>query len=294
MSKIMENRAVTDLPSPATLHQTIIRASMSYVRPSSTHPRSYTFEPPAGEPWENASYAPCEVNIHDARLASPATALEREGFELWDMKTAVRDFSNIDEIRTVYYQEARELALAATGARKAYVFDHLLRRREASHVALSFGKRAHNGVAAANGRIHNDYTEESGQRRLAMVIRDSEELAQVRRYSIVNIWRPTRSTVLDTPLALCDARTVQPQDLIRCDVMYPNRIGEIYLASHAERHRWWYFSRMEKHEALVFKQYDTQFSGTSRFTLHAAFDHPHAPADTPPRESIELRVLVTY
>lgn len=62
----------------------------------------------------------------------------------------------------------------------------------------------------------------------------------------------------------------------------------------APQHRWSYFSAMDRHEALVFKQFDAQVSGVARFTLHAAFDHPQAPTDAPCRESIELRCLVVY
>jgi hypothetical protein len=51
---------------------------------------------------------------------------------------------------------------------------------------------------------------------------------------------------------------------------------------------------MDRHEALVFKQYDSQVSGVARFTPHAAFDLPDVPADAPLRESIEIRCLVTY
>ncbi|MCH8617882.1 CmcJ/NvfI family oxidoreductase [Undibacterium sp. TS12] len=294
MSTMPEATSISALPQPALFNDSSVMAHMSYVQPSAIRPCSYTFEPPPGEPWENAIYDDREICIHDARLASTEPALEREGFELWDVPTVMRDFRDVDEVRSVYYQEARELALAVTGARRAYVFDHLLRQREPSHIALSFGKRVKGSMAAANGRIHNDYTDISGQKRLAMVIPALDELIEVRRYSIINIWRPVHGTVLDTPLALCDARTVSAHELIACDVKYPHRTGEIYLASHADSHRWSYFSQMEKHEALIFKQYDSQFSGTSRFTLHAAFDLPYIPANTPARTSIELRCLVTY
>jgi hypothetical protein len=271
-----------------------VLASMSYIKPSLQRPCSYTFEPPIGEPWENSEYDLRKVQIHDARIAAARPSLEREGFELWDAPTTVVNFMNTDEVKSTYYREARELALVATGGRRAYVFDHLVRRREPDHVALSFGKRTANGLAAANGRIHNDYTEESGKRRLSLVITDPAELSEVRRYSIINIWRSIRGPVLDTPLAVCDARSLSVNDLVVCDVKYPHRTGEIYLTSHDAAHRWSYFSQMDRHEALIFKQYDTQISGVSRFTPHAAFDHPDAPAGTPPRESIELRCLVTY
>ena len=284
-----------EIPLPISMQDSsYVLAPMSYVLPGEQRPVSYTFEPPAGIPWENATYDFREVAIYDARQAEQEPQLEREGFELWDAPTSVKNFLDHEEVRSDYYQEARELALAVTGGRQAYVFDHLVRRREPRETTLSFGKRAENGLAAANGRIHNDYTEQSGQKRLALVVRDMEVMAQIRRYCIINIWRPTHNTVLDTPLAVCDARTVRQSHLLACDVKYPNRTGEIYLSRFSPRHRWSYFAEMQPHEALIFKQYDSQFSGVSRFTPHAAFDHPHAPDDAPPRESIELRCLVVF
>ncbi len=293
MNVITEHHAKSLLPI-AMQNSNYVLAPMSYILPDGQRPVSYTFEPPPGTLWENATYDLREVAIHDARQAEQEPQLEREGFELWDAPTSVKNFMDHEEVRSDYYQEARELALAVTGGRQAYVFDHLVRRREPRNTSLSFGKRAESGLAAANGRIHNDYTEQSGQKRLALVVRDMEVMAQIRRYCIINIWRPTRHTVLDTPLAVCDARTVRQSHLLACDVKYPNRTGEIYLSRFSPRHRWSYFPEMQPHEALIFKQYDSQFSGVSRFTPHAAFDHPHAPDDVPPRESIELRCLVVF
>ena len=76
------------------------------------------------------------------------------------------------------------------------------------------------------------------------------------------------------------------------EVRYQSRKGEIYLLAHSPRHRWFYYSEMDGHEALVFKQYDSQVSGGARYTPHAAFDLPSIPADAPLRESIETRCLI--
>ena len=127
-----------------------------------------------------------------------------------------------------------------------------------------------------------------------MVLTDPDEAAAVRRYCIVNVWRSIKGPVLDTPLAVCDARSVMAKDLVSAEVRYPRRTGEIYLATHSPSHRWSYFSAMGRHEALVFKQYDSQLGGVSRYTPHAAFDHPETPADAPLRESIEARCLVVF
>jgi hypothetical protein len=271
-----------------------VNAGLNYLVPTQERPCSYAYEPPPGVPWENCEYELRQMAIADARGAAERPSIDREGFDLWDAPSAVRDFLDQEEVRATYYRECADLALAVTGARQAYVFDHLVRRREPDRAALSFGRRGADGRAAANGRIHNDYTEASGRKRLDLVLADPAAAARVKRYAIVNIWRSIKWPVLDTPLAVCDARTLVVSDLVVSDVLYPRRAGEIYHAVHSPRHRWSYYSQMDRHEALVFKQYDSQISGVARFVPHAAFDHPHMPPDAPLRESIELRCLVVY
>ncbi|RDD82973.1 methyltransferase [Dyella tabacisoli] len=271
-----------------------VLAKLSYLQPTLERPVHYAYEPPAGTPWESHPFDDREIHIADARQLTTRTTVHREGFELWDAPTALNDFSDKDLIIERYYPEVVELACAATGAKRGYVFDHLVRKREADRRALSFGRSAKGEPAAANGRIHNDYTEESGRKRLGLVLAGKNEHAAIGRYSIVNVWRSINVPVLDTPLAVCDARTLAATDLISAEVRYPKRSGDIYLAIHSPWHRWWYFSAMHRNEALVFKQYDSQLSGVARFTPHAAFEHPDAPPDWPLRESIETRCLVVY
>jgi len=266
---------------------------LNYLHVTSSRPVIYAHAPAPGVPWENSTYDAHAVRIEDIRGRATPPHIDREGFELWHAPSSTRDFLDDEEIRARYYREVAELALAATGASRAHVFDHLVRRREPNRPELGFGRRIRDGPVAANGRIHNDYTDDSGQRRLALVITDPQELLAVRRHAIVNIWRPTRHPILDTPLALCDAGSVDAAELVAGDVRYANRSGEIYLLRHSPRHRWSFASGLAPYEALVFKQYDSRTDGVARFTPHAAFDQP-VPPTTPLRESIEARVLVVY
>ncbi len=269
-------------------------AGLNYLAPSTERPYSYVHEPPPGVPWESGRYELHPMEIRDARAALQPPSIQREGFQLRDAPSAVRDFLDDEVVKAVYYPEASELALSVTGARRAYVFDHLVRRRERDRAAVSFGRKDSEGRPAVNGRIHNDYTEGSGRKRLGLVLADPAQAHRVGRYAIVNIWRAISGPVLDTPLAVCDARSVAPADLVESEVRYPRRTGEIYHALHSPRHRWSYFSEMDRHEALVFKQFDSQTDGTPRFVLHSAFDLPTIPPDAPLRESIELRCLVIF
>jgi hypothetical protein len=245
-------------------------------------------------PWQNCEYDIRSMRITDARSFSASPSVHKEGFELWDAPSDVTDFGDEQAIAKIYYEEMADLALRVTGATRAYVFDHLVRKREAGRPALTFGRRGENKKPASNGRVHNDYTEESGRRRMQVVLKDADAAAAVERYSIVNIWRSIGGPIVDTPLAVFDSRTVSVADLVPGEVRYPGRTGEIYLLTHSSRHRWSYYSAMDRHEALIFKQFDSQVSGVARYTPHAAFDLPDAPPDAPLRESIELRCLVVY
>lgn len=269
-------------------------AGLNYLTSAAQRPYSYVHEPPPGLPWESAEYQLHQMEIEDARTASQRPALHREGFELWDAPSAVRDFLDDEAVKRIYYGEASELALSATKAQRAYVFDHLVRRRERDRAAVSFGRKDSEGRPAVNGRIHNDYTESSGRKRLDLVLNAPRRAEQVKRYAIVNIWRAISGPVLDTPLALCDARSVAAADMVESEVRYPRRTGEIYNAIHSPRHRWSYYPEMDRHEALVFKQYDSQTVDIPRFVLHSAFDLPSIPSGAPLRESIELRCLVVF
>ncbi|RUL76883.1 methyltransferase [Dyella choica] len=271
-----------------------VSARLSYLLSSEEKPYQYAFPPPNGMPWENSHYEWRDVHVADARYHADGISVDREGFELWDAPSALRDFADPDVVTRSYYPELAELACQVTGARHAYVFDHLVRKREAGRGTLDFGRSVKGGSATANGRIHNDYTEQSGMQRLQRVLGEHAAPARHGRYSIVNVWRSISGPVLDTPLAVCDARSIAASDLVPADVHYPRRTGEIYLLRYAPRHGWSYFSRMDRHEALVFKQYDSQASGVARYTPHTAFDLPEVPADAPLRESIEARCLVIY
>ena len=270
-----------------------VTAGLAYLAPTTERPYNYMYEPPAGKARQNCEYRVSPVWIADARaMASPAS-IHAEGFELWDAPTAVEDFSDEDTIRSRYYPEAAELAKCVTGADHAYIFDHLVRRREVGRPSLSFGRHGDGNLPGAAGRIHNDYSEASGQKRFEILPLDETIRSAMQRFVIVNIWRSIGGKITDTPIAVCDARSISVQDLLVTDLHYPNRCGEIYLVQASPRHRWAYFSEMDRHEALVFKQYDLQVNGVARFTPHSAFDLPDIPPDASLRLSIEVRCLVT-
>lgn len=278
---------------PARAQLRAVRAQLGYLVHPTERPVSYMYDPPAGIAKDNCEYAPRSVEIRDARGLTAPTSVHREGFELWNAPSAVSDFRDDAAVSASYYEEMVELACAATGAQRGFVFDHQVRKREEGRPPLAFGRHGDGRNPAAVGRVHNDYSEESGRRRLGLVLNDAAAAA-VRRYSIVNIWRSIGGAVLDTPLAVCEARSVSSRDLVSGEIRYPNRTGEIYLLEYSSQHCWYYYAAMDRHEALVFKQYDSQVNGVARYTPHAAFELADIPAGAPLRQSIEVRCLVVY
>jgi hypothetical protein len=167
------------------------------------------------------------------------------------------------------------------------VFDHTVRGNFESSRS---GTRIHEPVS----RVHNDYTAKSALKRVRDVV-PAEDAERLLRHRIVevNVWRPIRGPLQTMPLAMLDARSLGPGDLVACDLIYRDRMGEIYYAAHRPQHEWYYFPDMRREEALLLKCFDTDTSVT-QFGAHAAFQHPRTPADAPPRESIEVRTFAFF
>jgi hypothetical protein len=271
--------------------QTIsVSATLEYLHSAHHKPVTYMLAPPGGHAWDTGDYATMPVTIHDGRRMAEAPALDREGFQLCGAPSAVRTFGDRETIQRVYYREMEELARAVTGARRAIVFDHLVRRRDPGTLT-PFGARD-GGRPSTATRVHCDFTPASAQRRLA-IEQEAHGLGHVSRFAILNLWRTTALPVLDAPLAVCDARTVDGADLVAADIVYPTRTGEIFEVLHNPAHAWTYFQGMQFDEVLLFKQYDS-LDGMPCYTPHAAFAHPATPPGTPPRESIEIRCLLIF
>ena len=121
---------------------------------------------------------------------------------------------------------------------------------------------------------------------------DAERLLQG-RYMIINVWKPIRGPVKQVPLAICDARSIGPGQLLDADLIYPDRTGEVSMLTYSPEQRWYYVPEMLPEEALLLKCFDSEHD-RARFTAHSAFDDPTSAADAPPRESIEVRTLVFF
>lgn len=274
---------------PATAaHLPAIEAELNYLGPVEGRPFTYTYGPPPGRPRSNIGIAPHRVAIRDLRPIADAVSLDREGFAVAHGPSALRDFDDEAAIRAVYYPESARILQAATGAARVHIFDHTIRRRVPG--AEDRGAAARQPVA----RVHVDHTEHSGPQRVRDLLPEEAEALLRGRVQIVNLWRPLAGPVRDMPLAVCDAATAAPGDLVASDLIYPDRTGETYQVQFNAAHRWYFLPEMMPDEALLLKCYDSRRDGPARFAPHTAFADPGAPEDAPPRQSIEIRALLFH
>lgn len=257
-------------------------AELHYLKRTAERPVRYVKEPPAGVPEWNGIDDPRQVRIEDARGREADFTLDRNGFALVNAPSQVRDFYDPDEIKAVYYPEVERLLRDKLGASRVVVFDHNVRN----------ANRA--GMAPPSRQVHNDHTVNSAPRRVRDHLGAEAEQLLKQRFGIVNVWRPIRGPVLDSPLALCDAQSFSDADLIPTDRVLPHVRGETSSVEFKPGHRWYYFSDQQPEEALLIRVHDSNDDGRARLSFHTSFENPIAPADAPPRESIEVRALVFF
>ncbi len=226
------------------------------------------------------------------------TDLDREGFLLVRHASSIADFSRIEEDPDVdqrYVAEMTDLLAEVTGAAKV--------------VLLGGGKKRYGETAteelspllnAKPARYpHADNTDASSAELISMIglFVDDIDLADYSRHAMYNAWRAVSPPPQDIPLAVCDARTVQPADEVTIRAVSLERLGEITHDTtgyrHSESHRWHYYPNMTRDEVLVFKAHDTD-PHRSRRVPHTAFADPSCPAGVATRASVEVRALALY
>lgn len=275
------------------------------------------------------------VPVLDARHREPSATctLDRNGFEqrrrpLRDPKL---DFLRHHPVVQHYYPECAEFVREVTGAARVFAFDHNVR----SAIGKDRRTRIEGGqeVQPPAQIVHGDYTLTSAPQRLRDLasppgandtlreflppgaplihpVLAERVLAGEARFAIINVWRNiVDAPVAVYPLAMCDAQTVDPADLVVFEIHYGDRVGENYFARSAARHRWYFYPALTRDEVILIKQWDSagplaRSQGARSdasspdtpctFSFHSAFVDPEAPADAPDRWSIEVRCMVIY
>jgi hypothetical protein len=274
------------MDGPAALDLGSVVAPLNFLVPIGEKPVAYDYEPPPGTPVRTGRSVEYRVLIHDARPLIGRLSLDREGFVLLRHQTAVSNFYDEAQIASIYYPECEQVMQGATGAARVVAFDHIVRNARISAKG--------NTIKIPAKRVHNDYTACSAPQRVRDLMDEEAEEALKHRFAINNLWRPIAGPVLDSPLTLCDAQSLASENLIASDLKYPDRTGEIYSVTYNPGQRYYYFPKMQPDEAVLIRCCDSALEGAQRFSAHTGFDDPTTPPDAPPRQSIEVRMLVFF
>ena len=283
MSEVaLADTTIAELPSVA--------ATVNHIVPKDEKPVVYIVAPEDGDNTRAATYQQVDIRVHDARALEEPLSVDDQGFDLVTNETAVEDFYDDEQVTQVFYPEVEANLKARTGAKEVLIFDHTW-RVDTGHEP---GGRKHNARGPVRN-VHNDYTEKSGPQR----VRDLVDPADVDtwlggRFAVVNLWRTIAGPVETAPLAIADARHMGPNDFVATDLIYEDRVGEVYDVAPNPEQKWYYVPWLQPHEALLIKCYDSATDGAARFTAHTAFDDPSTPAGALPRESIEVRALLRF
>ncbi len=270
--------------APAT-----VTGGLTFIIPQDHKPAFHSAALTGGEPKVFFKTEERTVTIEDMREKAVTLSVEREGFELLNAPTAVADLGDDAAVEGPYYREIEDLLTARFGASRVAIFDATRRSDGGGGATNPDGQR---GPAR---RVHVDYTAKSGPQRVRDVLGEAEAerlFESGARIIQVNVWRPIKGPVKRAPLALADASSIAPQELVATDQVFPGRVGEIYHLAYAPSQKWYYAPDMRTDEVILIKGWDTLDDGRALYTPHGAFDLPDTAPDTPPRESIEVRTLV--
>ena len=280
---------MNQLPSTAPQSAAEVMGALSFIRPQNTKPLFHSAALTGGVQKTFFEIEEHTVPIGNMRKIADTLSIDREGFELLRHTTAVKDLYDDDAVDNQYYPEIEALLGQRFDADRVVIFD-ATRRSDGDTGAAN-----RDGVRGPARRVHVDYTVKSGPQRVKDILGVAEAArlaATGARIIQVNVWRSIRGPVRRAPLALADASSARPEELIATDQVFPDRVGEIYHVAHAASQRWYFAPCMTPDEVLLIKGWDSLDDGRAQFTPHGAFELPGTDDTAPPRESIEVRTLV--
>lgn len=261
-----------------------VTASLNFYVDDGTTPINYVTENGLERGGE---YREHELLIRDARPIRDSLSLDRQGFELWPHETRVTDFFDPEEIERVYNPEVVNLIKQATGAKRVFVFDHTVRVENED-------ERAAKQVREPVRFVHNDYTAQSGPQRVRDFLPEEADALLQHRFAIVQVWRSIAGPIQTTPLALCDAQTIAPGQLITAERRTKDRVGHTQCMTFNPQNRWYFVSDLRRDEAILLKTFESDPANHGGPSGHSAFANPDAPADAEPRQSIETRAFAFF
>ena len=266
----------------------------------------------AGVEVNTGVYGPFDVVVRDGRPIKDHFTLDRQGFVLADCPTEVKDFYDKDHVDEVYYPEVTRYVRELTGATFVHPMGWMVRNSGdiSSYQPTEDGKPyVHGrGVQPPAGEAHID-TEPLRAPAMAEALyrRVRPDGPGFKRFIYCSFWRTFSPGPQDCPLALCDWNSLRDDEGVPNVLHVVDKIPEgddmfapmeeddkpaAAIFRYGPDHRWWYFSNMNRDEALLLKFHDSDNSRAWR-TMHTAFWDNSFP-DRKVRESVEFRSIAFF
>ena len=285
-----------------------VEAQINYLAPGSFINRRFVGP---GVEHNTGRYEPHKVRVRDGRPIRREFTLDTHGFVLADHQSQVKDFFDKDEVDALYPAEAIEAVKALTGAASVGVMGWMVRTSgDVASRQRRDGSYSHQGgVQPPAGEAHIDTVPERADRLAQMVYeRMFPEGKGYSRFLYASLWRAFSPPPQDYPLAVCDARTVRPDEGVPNTMFVVDKLPDeqamlepmpnedtvpaAAIFHYSPDHRWWYFSGMTRDEVMLVKFHDSDRSRAWR-TPHTAFHDPSFP-NARIRESIECRIVAYF
>jgi len=286
-----------------------VQASIRYVDPGDFVTRRYVSQ---GKEMNTGTYSDHRVTVRDGMPIRDHFELDVHGFTIGKNPTAVTDFHDKAQVERLYEREVEEDIRRRTGADRVVARGWMIRTSAdlTRHAEEKVENYQHSGgIQPTAGEAHIDVNPVTARKMAEATYRKHfPDGPGFRRFLVTSYWRTFSPPPQDIPLALCDGRSAEGSEeksntLFIVDA-FPGEdeavrpvAGEeemmaATIPSYSPRHRWWYFSNMERDDVLLFKFFDSDQTRTWRCP-HTAFVDPSF-ADANIRESIECRSVAFF
>jgi hypothetical protein len=224
---------------------------------------------------------PVELDISNMRALTRPTTLENQGFVLTPHARGRGDWSDPAWVNGAYVDSCVDLVKRLTAATTAFQIG-----------APVYRNSAHDKSAAdvpVSTCVHIDLTRE-----MACELAQQAAARQNVRFgrgAMYNVWKTHTPSPQDSPLAVCDWRTIPTHDHVTRFYGDDDPVKTVAVAYTPHASKWYYTPDMNADESLVFVGADMD-ADHPLGCAHSAFA-PGWP-DAHSRASIEIRVLAFF
>ncbi|CZT20557.1 related to 7alpha-cephem-methoxylase P8 chain [Ramularia collo-cygni] len=263
-----------------------------------------------------------KVTIQDVTGEESKYNLDSHGFQFIPHVSEEKDFLDDEKIKNQYYKEVDQILRDATGATRAFIFDHTIRRgssssttkeeppKSSSHkeeeeeekVPKDTKSKTPSSLNTPVKQVHIDQSYTAALSRVPLHLPPSEAPRLLKsRIQLINLWRPIKPIQRD-PLAVAQSQSILEEALVPIAFVSEKRKGETLSVKFHEGQKWFYKFRMRPEEVLLIKCFDNRagvgslekYKGRAKRVPHSAFEVPGTEFDEEGRESIEVRALVFF